>query len=325
MAATRATTLMCYAPSGGGKTSQIANMARYVYEKWGKKTRLISASGGGWAPIEREGLVEAGIVEPFDIRNRPQALADVRRLSDGYWPRIVTEGGRKIRKFSSDEVCKVTPTEWRGIGLVAVECIQSIATALIGHIADTNSAEKVGYARVTYDEAEYTFGSTDKGHVGLVQRELQKLVVKGFGSLPVEFVMFTSLVGKGEDKRTGDTIYGPDSIGTALTHVIPSWVGDCFHLDILPPQDGGDSPLGQYVAWYVKHPDPITGVEYKCKVRVSPRETAALFGAYPNGYIPLTTEVGIDGFYRFLDKLGSSTAEATKSWKDKIDKARQKE
>ena len=326
--ANRATTIICYAHSGGGKTTQILEMAKYVYEKFGKKTRLISASGGGWEPLEREGLIDLGIVEPFDIRNRKMALSDVRRLSEGYWPRVVEEdrGGRKVRvrKFDGDDICRVGPAEWKTIGLVAVECLASIASLLMGHIADTNSAEKVGFNRVTYDEAEFTFGSTDKGHVGLVQRELYRLVVKGFGSLPVEYVMFTSLVGKGEDKRSGDTLYGPDSVGTALTHAIPSWVGDCFHLEIVPNMEDPNGP-GQYIAWFVEHADLITGAKYKAKVRVSPREVAALREAYPGGYVVLSTAHGIDGFYRFLDKLGTQTADAVKVWKEKVDQKRKEQ
>lgn len=40
-------TLVCYGPTGSRKTSQIGEFAKYIYEKTGKVTRLVSTDGGG--------------------------------------------------------------------------------------------------------------------------------------------------------------------------------------------------------------------------------------------------------------------------------------
>ena len=45
-------TLVLYGPTGTRKTVSIGDFAKYIYEKTGKKTRLLTADGGGWGPIQ---------------------------------------------------------------------------------------------------------------------------------------------------------------------------------------------------------------------------------------------------------------------------------
>ena len=81
----RARTILMYGDSGDTKTSQCYHLAKWVYERTGKITRWISADGGGWAPVDKGGLIDLGVVQAFDISKRRLAFADVRRLSQGFW------------------------------------------------------------------------------------------------------------------------------------------------------------------------------------------------------------------------------------------------
>ena len=61
-------TMVLYGPTGSRKTSQIGEFAKYIYEKTGKITRLVSCDGGGWAPIQD--LINAGIIEAWRILSK---------------------------------------------------------------------------------------------------------------------------------------------------------------------------------------------------------------------------------------------------------------
>ena len=75
-----------YGRSGSTKTTQVGHMAEYVWEKYGKRTRLVSADPGGWQSIDH--LIEAGIIEPPFTLNLGTSypLETLMRLAQGWWP-----------------------------------------------------------------------------------------------------------------------------------------------------------------------------------------------------------------------------------------------
>ena len=115
----RAKTVLLYGESGNTKTTQCVHIARYIYKKYGKITRLISSDGGGWAPVEDENLLiskdnpigNGGIVEAFNMTNRKKYLSEWRKLAQGYWPKVVEEDGKKVRRF-----VMTSQEEWKKIG-----------------------------------------------------------------------------------------------------------------------------------------------------------------------------------------------------------------
>jgi len=116
-------TMILYGESGTSKTSQIYHIAKYIYNKYGKRTRLIAADGGGYQPILEGGLIELGFVEVFDVTQISRPYLDLRRLGDGFWPR----DGR----FDGTDFCRTKPDEWKEIGVIAIEGITSIARILL--------------------------------------------------------------------------------------------------------------------------------------------------------------------------------------------------
>ena len=90
-----ADTMMVYGESGSTKTSQCMFIAKYIYEEFGLVTDWISSDGGGWKPVEDQGMIEVGVVNALDITGRRYILADSRKLMQGWWPQVVrNEAGK---------------------------------------------------------------------------------------------------------------------------------------------------------------------------------------------------------------------------------------
>src|SRR5690242_2101013 len=85
-------TLVLYGPTGSRKTSQIGEFAKYIYEKTGKPTRLFSADGGGWAPIQD--LINAGVIDAWRATDEPRLLTAIVAASKGAWPVKIINGIR---------------------------------------------------------------------------------------------------------------------------------------------------------------------------------------------------------------------------------------
>src|SRR6266403_2598318 len=94
---------LCYGRTGSTKTTQVGHLAEYIYEKFGKRTRLVSASPGGWKSIEHlvksvdnpEGFIDAqhlSLMTPFP-------LEVVTRYCQGWWP---DAAGKMIRSDLSE-------------------------------------------------------------------------------------------------------------------------------------------------------------------------------------------------------------------------------
>jgi len=301
--------IILYGDSGSTKTSQSYHLARWINQTTGLKGRMLGSNASDSAPFEDSGMLEKGIVDFFDISNRKMALADMRRLAEGYWPRDVKDlpAGNK-GYFKSDGQCLTTPEQWAKIGFYIIEGTTGIAALLLNHIRQQE--EGVGFKHsFKYEEEGYVIGGLQEGHYGLVQQEMQKMIVQGFACLPVKYIIFTGLVGKGEDKRLGQTVYGPKAAGQATTFEIPSWFMDCLHLDTViedvPPSD--QYPQGakkeSRVAWFQKHEDLETGLPYLCKVRIMPELYPALLKEFPKGYVKLGFKRGIDKLYEAMGKL----------------------
>lgn len=77
-------------PTGSGKSALIGTLAKYVWETYGKITRLYSCDGGGIPEIV-EALVAVGIIEIFRMRTRDPgdrglAPETCYRSAQGWWP-----------------------------------------------------------------------------------------------------------------------------------------------------------------------------------------------------------------------------------------------
>lgn len=295
---------MMYGISGSTKTSQSYNLARKIIkENPGKRFRIIHSDGGGWAPFEESGMIERGEVEIYDFSSTRHALGDYRKLSEGYWPRVTVDTGELF--FKKVPQCKTTGEEWKGIIGYIIEGMASTAEVLKSYCS--NQEEGVGFKeawKFTTEEGETVLG-LQMGHYNIVQREMHERHVMGFNCLPIKWLIYTSLLGKGEDKKNGnETVYGPQVAGNASTPSVPSWFMDCIHLSKEKYKDTSDNEVEGMVAWFQRHEDSQTGVPCLAKARCLPELYPELLKHFPHGFVPLSYTAGIANYFKVLDYIG---------------------
>lgn len=301
--------VMLYGSSGSTKTSQCYLLAKWLLakpENKGKRFRMIYADGGGFTPFVDSGMVERKEVEVFDFSYRQHALADYRKLAEGYWPlyNVKTKTETYPEYFKKDENCRTK--DWGNILGYIVEGMSSCAEALKNHIS--NQREGVGFKESwSYEEDGETLTGLQQGHYGLIQKEMYNTHMRGFKTLPVEWLVYTSLLGKGEDKQSRETVYGPQVAGSAMTAQTPSLFMDCIHLDRhswqIQTKEGEVKQKEGMVAWFTQHLDASTQVPYLAKARVMPESFPELMKYYPGGFVPLDYVNGISQYFRVLEKL----------------------
>lgn len=306
---------MMYGVSGSTKTSQCYQMVKYLHgtkkkpgPMYGKKWRMIHSDGGGYAPFVDSGMVEKGIVEVFDFSNRQFALADFRKLAQGYWPRVTSDGGEYFRK---DDNCKTTDEQWEGIAGYIIEGMSSTGEVLKTHIS--NQREGVGFKESwSYEEDGEVLTGLQMGHYDLIQKEIYSQHMKGFNTLPVSWLIYTSLLGTGVDKSSKETVVGPQVCGNAATPKAPQWFMDCLHLDKQRWMDkDGTTQKEGMVAWFTQHLDSSNGMPCLCKCRLLPELYPELLKYFPYGFVPLQYEHGIDLYFRAINVI-------TEKFKEKI-------
>lgn len=288
--------MLAYAESGDTKTSQAYYIAkRYFALNPSKKGRIITADGGGIHPFEASGWLDSGQVQHFNLIGRKTPLADCRRLSKGYWP--IGDEFRAEEKFRS--------WEKENVGIGIIDGITGTAKVLLGHMQ--TSEDKVGFKEAwKYEEDGETFKGLTEGHYGIVQRELYSLI-QNFNTLPVDILMYTARVGKGERKRNKESVYGPQGAGNADTPDIPSWVHDTLHLErvnITAKNKEGDKVTQErVVAWFQEHKDPETDVPYLAKCRLMPELMPELLKRYPKGWMLMRYDKGLAEYLDVIEEL----------------------
>lgn len=310
--------LMLYSDSRLGKTTNLYFMVRYIWEKYGLISRVIIGDPGGATPFIDSGMVDDGIVQLFDFSYRQLAIADFRRLSKGYWPITNSKGDEYFR---SDNYC-LTPKEvWPKIGGYFIDSMTSVGRLLLSHCS--NQQGGLGFKEAwSYEEDGEVIRGLQQGHYGIVQKEVYMLHAQGFSMLPVKFLGWTALVGKGEDKKDRSSKYGPQLIGNASTPEIPTWFHDTFHIEKIvetredPDNKGVMVNVEKRVAWFVEHPDKETGIPYICGPRLLPEIYREYLGAFKNGYIPLGLNNGIDKHYQLMEILNRKFRENKVKEKD---------
>ena len=319
-------TMVLYGPTGTRKTSQIGSFARYIYEKTGKVTRLISADGGGWAPVQD--LINAGIIEAWRVTDEPEFLSAIRAAAAGAWPKLHKNG---IRIPGPIAMPLDKHKALKDVGAYAVEGFFSIASAVMGDTVDKGrkiNEDVVSKFNEKSDFGEFSFGAPSRGHYGFAQRFILDMI-KGFTGLPVDRTLFTSLEGKGEDKLSKQTVYGPATAGGAITAAVPQYVGDCIHFEdyfvetgVDPTNDKQKLKELRVRAWFQQHPDTATNVMWPAKCRLVPskiEEFKKIMGLH--GYFDLNT-LSIYDYLKAQDDMLSSSSDEAREWKAAVDAAR---
>lgn len=319
-----------YGDSGTLKSTAAKHFSHYIYERTGKETFLLSMDGGGWGPMQPE--IDAGLISAYRC-NVEVPLPTLRKISQGYWPANVLAE----RAAETDLV----PIDFRRFGGMAVEGVTSISQAMMRHLADRGirtgedpTSPFKQQVRVNGAVVTEQFAGNSRAHYNFVQNQLYSLITN-FNSLPLEYVLFTGLEARAEeDDRT--LIYGPQIAGKKATALIPSWVGDCIHaqgfavrrtIEVPDPTDSKKKVQSEVVdtvvrMYFQKHPDPVTGIMYPAKPRVSPEAIPKLQEVYSGGYFEPTLTEGFDRYLHTIDRLNLGQKSAVEEWRRKVDERR---
>ena len=290
-------TSLIYGPSGVGKTSQLFRLVRYLLKKAREtqpnaKARLIHADGGGYAPFEQSGYISKGYVDVFDIKYRQEMIADTRRLSEGKWP-------VKNRKGELEFSASAYSQDWSEYPVLVIEGLTSIANNLIFHLADQEAGAgfKFSYKIV---EGEYTVGGLQEGHYGVIQKEVQKAIVRGFNTIPCKYVIWSALRAKAQDKESREFVLGPEVVGSAMTHKVPSLLGSTFYLESAVGKVKDSEETFRYVkAHFESGIDAELNLPFVAKCRVLEDAYPALKAVFKKGYVPCVA--GKSGLERYFE------------------------
>jgi hypothetical protein len=298
-------TTLLYGETGSTKTTQLALLALDIYQKTGKTSRLVQCDGGGSKQFDDLGLIEAGIVDRFVMPATEHKIANLFRLSKGYWPKLKNDRW----SLNHTEEYMTTPDEFSKLGAYIFDSITGMGEMLTEHVSEPS--RNIGFKLGTNNtEDGYTFGTLDKGHFNIIQKELRKAFEFGFNSLPVDYFLASARVSKGESNNRTST-YGPATAGNAITSDVPSWFNDCYYLETKLITDGDDIYSAK-VAWFEQHLDSHTQIPYPAKIRCLPVVYKQLKSEklYPEGYTILYPE---DGILSFLANLEALTKKAKKA------------
>lgn len=331
-----ARTGLIYGPTGARKTTAVAHFAHYIAEVTGKATLLLSADGGGWSPAGPE--IKVGMIVPWRLETDVLPLPLLRKASQGLMPTDPEE-------MRPDKI-NLQPIDWNKFGGIAVEGWTSIGRVIMRYLPDKGvnvggeDRSKLGTFSVPVivggTVVQERFSSNTRGDYGFVQNVLSGLVMN-WASLPCHYVLFTALEAKGRDDD-GTTIYGPGIPGKAVIADSAQWVGDCLHAQDYPivrtvkvpdPTDSTkqvDSTVVDTAVrfHYMSHPDPQTGIIFKCKPRCAPTQIPKLYEKWPGGYFEPGLRAGFDTYLNLMDELEGNGAEdeSLKAWRDKQDARR---
>lgn len=263
---TPANVVMVYAQGGMGKSTLGAQAAAYIWKKYGKKTRVINADGGGTvnahAPLIEKGIVEMWYVDRWDEKSTFYTL---EKASEGWWPEDVNEPNSPLvapyqsykecpsckkdvgaRGFNLPKNCASCGTplaagtfcrtrtilspEFDSIGAVEFEGFTSFGDLLMRRLTQINPEG----GRSINDEG-FKISAPGQQHYGDAQAHLGKYVAKS-KNIPVSLVLWTALENRGDDD--GKPAYGPKGPGNALTVACIPWFTDVLHLDGIPKMQG---------------------------------------------------------------------------------------
>lgn len=281
---------LAYGATGTTKTTQIGELAEYVFELTGKRTRLVTADGGGYETIKPH--VEAGMIDVWPVLNEAHAIEALDFACQGYWP-VEKDGKRVLSKDGLDAIAGY-----------AFEGLTSFGDLILKHLRSTG-AKLSQEPNFVYKDGDSTYYGSNMTYYGFVQDRLYDLVLKSH-MLPVERVLWTALEGKGEEEGTRIPIFGPAIAGKKSIGKAPQWFGNSIHLEMLVTEGKEDANkqiqvTAKPVMYLKPHADKISKLVFPAKTR-APKEFAAQL---PEFYDPPS----LKKLYETLDSFKAKGAE----------------
>lgn len=284
----------CYGRTGSTKTSQVGHLAEYIMEKYGKKTRLVSADPGGWTPIEH--LVKAEYIDPYQISMQTKfPLETLTKIAQGYWPLDVADPNSKMAK---DDV------KLKDIGAYAFEGMSTFSILIMSNLLGRQDIHIPETPKESFvKDLEMRWGFSGRAHYGFIQQRMYETVTTS-NHLPVAKILWTGHETDAKDNQKRQ-IYGPQIIGEAMTGQCGAWFGAMLHLMPINVEAEIADPVNkqrkvkiikkQPVMWLREHIDPDD--PYKTPYIAKPRGPSNLWSEWPD-----VMEPNIAEFYRILDQ-----------------------
>lgn len=221
----RKRTILFYGRTRSGKSTQIGQLAEYVYKTEGKKTRLYTADRGGYDPIRP--YVDLGIIEVIEMGDTdPWIFLD-----------------KAVRGFVRDEKGKWVSGNNAQIGMFAFESMTSFGDELMASMArkageGVNIGGGANTSFIVGSEGDtLKVSGNNMAHYGVAQAQITQKVWQS-QKLPASFIVWTASVSKDDDQAASGKVLGPSVCGKALTAEIPRWFNLTFRMDCLPAQNG---------------------------------------------------------------------------------------
>lgn len=310
--------ILLYGASGTYKTTQVLALAEHVHHTTGLSTRVISAETAGAETLATG--IAMGYIEPLWISQDMLPRSAMRKLARGEWP--VMKDGIPVRNAKGEmswtnSLAGVGAYAWEGLTSISMLVGQGLKSKFASGTMVKGASEGAGLAGAGYSEEGETFGSGSQSQVGSVQDTIMEILRESPKNLyaksggKIAYVLFTAHEARGVDEFTGGSVYGPGTVGKAITGKIGAEVGTMIHLEsesVESPagKDGGGKIFKQRVwAYFRPHPDTeAPRVLWPAKPRVPPIKEAldALEVRFPNSRFELTTSQSIVDYLKFQEK-----------------------
>jgi hypothetical protein len=277
---------LIYGASKTRKTSNIGLVALYIYERYHKRTRLVTLDGGGYDPIIS--LVNEGIVVPWFPIARPKfTISTIDLACQGWWPKDPDD--------PASPLVPPSPAVWEEFGFWAIEGLTSGGDAFLRQLkadkAHLSQDPSYTYAEQAVDvevngkmeKRSISYSGGNMSYYGSVQDQLYDFVIKSH-QLPCEKVLWTALEGKGEEEGSRAPTYGPSIAGKKSIGKAPQWFGNCVHIEQLvervPNATTKQIDVVERPVMYLRtHADPLTNIPFPCGTR-APFQFASELPAY---------------------------------------------
>ena len=214
--------------TGSGKTVQVGEFARYLFEETRQRTLLHVIDRGGLKAIDH--LVKRNIVVPVYYPEDRDPFLWIDRAAKGFVP------------HSSGKWIPIPP-ELR-IGAVAFDSATGMGEETKRRIQESQAGgAPIGPAAYKFtireviergdgteaDEYSMTVGTTDKSHFGIMQDRIVGAMWQSM-RLPYHLIWTANLRRVDQDDETKAPILGADLSGKALVGISPRWFNYTFYL-----------------------------------------------------------------------------------------------
>lgn len=287
------------------KTTNLGRIARYLYETFGLTSRMVTADNE-YDTIKD--LQEAGVIEVFAIKALSNPFGVLTKLSQGYWP-VAVNGKLRMLPTPPEQMAKIGAYLIEGTTTIAELCHEdhirkgrAIGEDVVGKFTDA----------VETDEGveQITFAKSARAHYQQVQDFVTMDLIPTFSMLPVKWIWWTGHEYAGEDEATGQTRLGPGVVGKAAVMRVPRVVGNTFHtvateLVETDPRTHKTTRTVDRRAYFEPHMDAFMRTQpWPAGIKIPVDKVAEWQKLFPNGYIPLTLDKGIEQYITFHHEIG---------------------